>query len=341
MTPFVSICIPTYNGARHIRECIDSALSQTYQDMEVLVVDDKSKDETPSILKEYTRRDSRVRIVTNPTNLGLVRNWNRCIELARGAWIKFLFQDDLLAPTCLERLLGAGQIHNKPLIGCRREFIFEDGISDQMKSFYLQNAADIESIFGQTNELSAVRFRKLVLDKLGNNLLGEPTAVLIHRSAFIRYGYLNPALIASCDLEYWYRVGIHNGVNYIPETLAFFRVHSESTSAINYGKRQYRADLDRIIILHDCVFLPVYKPLRKTAAQCRPPLDLRGLLKESVQNARAIAERDSDDSVTFEWSPRREWEDVVNYYPRLLRIPQQTWTASSIMRKLARRIRIA
>jgi glycosyltransferase involved in cell wall biosynthesis len=53
MTPFVSVCIPTYNGARHIRECIESALSQTYGDVEILVVDDLSADDTVSIVNEY------------------------------------------------------------------------------------------------------------------------------------------------------------------------------------------------------------------------------------------------------------------------------------------------
>src|SRR3990170_405399 len=87
--PCVSVCIPTYNGGKYIRECIESILVQTYTDFEILIVDDKSFDETIEIAEEFARGDKRIRIVRNRQNLGLVKNWNKCVELAEGEWIKF------------------------------------------------------------------------------------------------------------------------------------------------------------------------------------------------------------------------------------------------------------
>lgn len=107
--PYVSVCIPTYNGGKYIRECIESILVQTYSDFEILIVDDKSSDETIEVVEEFAKRDKRIRIVRNQQNLGLVKNWNRCVELSEGEWIKFLFQDDLLAPDCIEELINACQ----------------------------------------------------------------------------------------------------------------------------------------------------------------------------------------------------------------------------------------
>src|SRR6266498_4705624 len=108
MQPKVSICIPTYNGAAYLADCLDSALAQTYREFELLLVDDGSTDDTVKIAEDYERRDSRIRLVSKGKNLGLVQNWNRCVKLAQGDWIKFLFQDDLLDSSCLTRMLEAG-----------------------------------------------------------------------------------------------------------------------------------------------------------------------------------------------------------------------------------------
>ncbi|HLJ75313.1 MAG TPA: glycosyltransferase family 2 protein, partial [Thermoanaerobaculia bacterium] len=93
--PGVSICLPTYNGSRYLRECLASALAQTHGDFELVVVDDRSTDETMDIIRDVAHADSRVRVFENDANLGLVGNWNRCIELSSAPWIKFVFQDDL------------------------------------------------------------------------------------------------------------------------------------------------------------------------------------------------------------------------------------------------------
>src|SRR5258705_231166 len=84
-TPLVSICVPAYNGARFLRECLESALAQTCADFEILVVDDSSGDNTAALARDYPRRFPRVRVHVNERNLGLVANWNRYVELAPGA----------------------------------------------------------------------------------------------------------------------------------------------------------------------------------------------------------------------------------------------------------------
>jgi len=73
----VGICLPTYNGAKHLPECVESILAQTHSDFELVIVGDCSPDDSAEIAKRYARLDSRVKVFVNDSNLGLVGNWNR------------------------------------------------------------------------------------------------------------------------------------------------------------------------------------------------------------------------------------------------------------------------
>lgn len=94
--PLVSIVIPVYNREKLITETLESALSQTYPNFEVVVVDNQSTDNTWAILHEIAGKDNRVRIFQNDTNVGPVRNWERCFNLAEGEYVKILWSDDLI-----------------------------------------------------------------------------------------------------------------------------------------------------------------------------------------------------------------------------------------------------
>ena len=96
MKPPISVCVPTYNGMKYLRECLDSILVQSFENFEVIIVDDQSADGSVDLLSEYAAQDERIRVFRNPQNLGLVGNWNRCLDLASAEWIKFVFQDDLI-----------------------------------------------------------------------------------------------------------------------------------------------------------------------------------------------------------------------------------------------------
>jgi glycosyltransferase involved in cell wall biosynthesis len=102
-TPLVSIGLPVYNGGRYLRETLDSLLSQTFIDFELVVCDNASTDNTGHICREYAAQDSRIRYLRNETNVGIYRNCNRVIELAIGKYFKLAAADDLCHPTLLAR----------------------------------------------------------------------------------------------------------------------------------------------------------------------------------------------------------------------------------------------
>ncbi len=108
--PLLSIGMPVYNGANFITEALDSILSQTFENFELIISDNASTDETEKICREYAARDSRIRYYRSEQNLGAAWNFNRVFELSSGKYFKWAAHDDLLAPDfllrCVEVLEG-------------------------------------------------------------------------------------------------------------------------------------------------------------------------------------------------------------------------------------------
>lgn len=92
--PSVSIILPTFNRADRLKKAIESALTQTYEDFELIAIDDGSCDDTQAILLEYAKKDARVCIIRNEKNIGLVRSLNKGIQYAKGIYIARLDDDD-------------------------------------------------------------------------------------------------------------------------------------------------------------------------------------------------------------------------------------------------------
>jgi glycosyltransferase involved in cell wall biosynthesis len=320
--PKVGVCVPTYNGAKYIKDCIESILAQTYSNLDVLIVDDNSKDETMEILCDFAKRERRIRIVRNQKNLGLVQNWNRCVELSEGEWIKFLFQDDLLAPACIEEFINACQPDTLFAV-CRRKIIFEKD-AESLQSIYNTyiDKLNVDSIFQGTTSISPETFKRTCLNYLERNFIGEPTAVFLHKDVFKKYGYFNPYLIQLCDFEFWLRIAIHVGFTYVPKELATFRVHCDAASSKHREGRAYRKDfLDPIILYHEFVFNPAYDPLRNWAIQHFPKIKFKDLLIYKVREALLIAKSSRTGNGSTDSIILSEWEEISQNFPCLLKLP--------------------
>lgn len=100
----VSIIIPIYNTEKYIKKTLDSALSQTYMNLEIICIDDASPDNAASIVKEYAKNNDCIRLIHNECNLGLERTRNRGIDAARGAYVIFLDSDDTIAINMIESM---------------------------------------------------------------------------------------------------------------------------------------------------------------------------------------------------------------------------------------------
>ena len=100
----ISIFMPVYNGSRYLKKSIQSVLNQTYTDFELICVDDSSTDESYQILKEFSDKDSRVKLFQKSKGGTVPKSWNFVLPLIEGDFITYMSQDDLMSVDNLEKL---------------------------------------------------------------------------------------------------------------------------------------------------------------------------------------------------------------------------------------------
>jgi glycosyltransferase involved in cell wall biosynthesis len=218
VSPLVSICIPTYNMARFVGPALESALAQTYPNLEILVSDNASSDDTAAVLSRY--HDSRLEISRNSVNLGPVGNFNKLIVASRGKWIKFLEADDLLKPECVGTMVAAAS--GCPSVGivcCARTLI---GPSGELLGFTRKGKSRLAS-------------GSEILKQAGknNNEIGTPTDVLAKREILMAAGlfdegfgtYLN-------DFDLWLRCIESCDVALLEEPLVSVRRHPDQIGSV-------------------------------------------------------------------------------------------------------------
>lgn len=225
--PTLSVCIPTYRGEAYLGAAIESVLAQDYLDFELVVIDDNSPDQTAAIVSNY--RDDRIRYIKNQINLGPEGNWNRCLEEARGKYVKLLPQDDVLAPTCLMQqveILEQDSNESVALVFCARHIINQQGRIITKRGYPGGVAGHIP---GQCAIKKSIRY--------GTNLIGEPGGVMFRKSLSDAIGKFDGSIPYIIDLDYWFRLLGQGSAYYLDAPLASFRVSSVSWS-VAIGNRQ-------------------------------------------------------------------------------------------------------
>lgn len=119
----VSICIPTYNGQPFIRDALNSVVNNTYRLIEVVISDDGSCDQTIGIAANYLQEADIPYLIINHDHSSIGANWNNYLKNAKGDYIKFLCQDDLLESNCVEEMVKVlKNYEDVALVGCKRVF---------------------------------------------------------------------------------------------------------------------------------------------------------------------------------------------------------------------------
>lgn len=111
MNPLISVIVPVYNAQRYVRACLDSLIAQTYQNLQILLIDDGSTDGSGEILDDYAKKDARIRCIHQP-NGGVSAARNRGLEEATGEWISFVDSDDWLEPNTYETVMELADTHS-------------------------------------------------------------------------------------------------------------------------------------------------------------------------------------------------------------------------------------
>ncbi len=123
--PKISIIIPVYNAQNYIAKCLDSLINQTYKNLEIICVDDCSKDDSLKILRQYEQSDNRIIVLHNESNKGPATARNMALERMTGEYLMFCDNDDTYTPQMCEKMLDALLVNNVDLAFCKSNFVYE------------------------------------------------------------------------------------------------------------------------------------------------------------------------------------------------------------------------
>lgn len=219
----VSVCIPTFNGKEFVAESVESILGQTYTDFELVISDDHSSESTLSALSHIS--DRRIRISQNEQRLGLVGNWNRCLELARGELVHIFHQDDVMAPDGLMRLVGI--FDQDPALGLAFSNINIINASGIMVGGHWTPVLPKQDHLYTGRELFGLLIHH-------GNLIPCPT-VVVKAELYKRYGVFDQRLRYTPDLEMWLRLCLHTNAGYIAYPTVSLRRHKLQESSRYIG----------------------------------------------------------------------------------------------------------
>lgn len=292
----VSIVIPVYNGANFVAEAIDSALAQTYGDVEVLVVNDGSRDEgaTERIARGY---GDRIRYVAKP-NGGVSSALNRGIAEMTGDWFCWLSHDDRFLPQKTERQLAYLREHPEArVVGCDFDLIDDEG-----------------NVHGEWHSpLPTIRTGK---DVMGNWIFG--CALMIHRDVLAASGPFNEQNRTTQDLEMWLRVVEHAPIHWLPEKLCQLRQHPEAGSRTETGYTKDKNDLfARLLERYDATYFDPLATTPRRRAEVFEWLARNAIGRDANAAARMCARR--------AW---REWPSLRNPALPLLLLGVRGWRLS-------------
>ena len=226
--PLVSILIPVYDRKEFVKRAIESAINQTYKNIEIIAVDNQSTDKTYEVLKGYSKKYSNVKVCQNNENIGPVRNWLKCLEYASGEYVKILWSDDLIDPEFIEKTLPFLQNNEDVGFVFTGTEIFNNDTGKKTKAYFIGDT-DIYStekfiegiLLGGPFPVSPgnALFRRKDVKK--NLLLGIPNKI---GSDFKMHAIGNDVLL------YLLTANKYSHFAFVNETLSYFRAHSNSIS---------------------------------------------------------------------------------------------------------------
>ncbi len=209
--PLVSVMIPNRNHSMFLDECIKSALNQTYKNLDIVVLDNCSDDNSIEVASKYIK--SGVRVCKNARNIGN-KNYNVLSSITDGEYLILLCADDLIRPTFIEKSVDIMQKYqNVGYVHCERDYIDATGTITELDPFF---------------RCSFIAPGKSVLPIYMLTDIGQPAQSLMRRSVFNRVsGYNTEFDHTNADKDLWFRLSLVSDYAYIREKLALIRIHRQ------------------------------------------------------------------------------------------------------------------
>jgi glycosyltransferase involved in cell wall biosynthesis len=216
--PKVTVAIPTFNRFELLMRAISSVLAQTYLDFELLVIDNASTDDTHSLASFVN--DRRLRYVRNDTNMGIIGNWNRAIELSSSEYLIIFHDDDVMHPTLLEKSVEA--LDKFPTVGFCFPFVKRVDRSGRFLNLWCDN-------YGVSGMMTGIRYLEITLAK--ERCISMAPSMVFRSSVYNAVGsYKEDYGHNTFDLNLFAKATLHFDVYLIDEVLFDYTIHEQQMS---------------------------------------------------------------------------------------------------------------
>ena len=230
----ISVIIPVYNGEKYLPECLDSVLNQTYQNLEIIIVNDGSTDDTKTIMEDYSRRDSRILLLDNEESRGVSEARNYGINTSKGGYICFIDSDDVVKSDYIEKLFS--EMDDDVDVVCCGYYEVQDDVDNVLKEHTLPNKTlkNVDESYSLYSDcltesvLMQAVWGKIFRKELFENISFEPLIVGEDEVLFVNVMISNAVIKTINYLGYYYRFHGHSSL-------------SEANTGIVFAENNYKA----------------------------------------------------------------------------------------------------
>lgn len=217
--PLISVCIPAYKRTHFLKRLFDSIKGQTYKNIEVVVTDDSNTKEVAELCESY-QSAFLLRYFKNPVQLGAAANWNRCLEMGNGEWLKIMHDDDWFASDDALTQFANATHSNMKFIWC---------------NYFIKNDNTQEIINKKKNSSTVLKNIRNPFLLFGENIIGPPSSVMVHKSVHVKYDVNMTWLV---DVDYYINILLQekNAV-YIPAPLIYFSHNDVQLTNIHFNNK--------------------------------------------------------------------------------------------------------
>ncbi|QXE20237.1 glycosyltransferase [Clostridium sp. 001] len=276
--PLVSVCIPVYNGEKYIKYTIDSVINQTYKNLEIIICDNCSTDDTVKIVESYN--DKRIKLYNNESNIGYTNNVNKCAELSNGKYIKYVYADDTIDKNCIQEMVTVME-KNPDVTLCGVNFCH---INEK-------NEVISEPILHMNSEKypSKVFFKALVIN---GNIVGCPSNVMIRKKSFKSIGLFSQEFKYVGDYNVWIKLCKLGNYYFINRKYMYIRTHGKSLTNQQISKivrvREFYYLLDKYLDNINFTQVEIQQAYKNANNRCYYSLSINDNLNEKLEIIKCI-----------------------------------------------------
>lgn len=245
MPPKVSVIIPNYNHARYLPQRIESVLNQSFRDIEVILMDDCSPDESRGIIEDYAARDARIRVVYNEQNSGSTfKQWNKGIGLVKGEYVWIAESDDFCEPDLLASLLPFLEADPAVVLAYCDSFDIDE--NNIIKATWERFLTELDPMWKHDFVTDGITLVRRFMSY--RNIIPNASAVLARTSTLRETGPADETYRVVGDWLFWARLISKGKVAYSAKTMNHFRSHQNNARSKNHVSGSSLEETTRMLV---------------------------------------------------------------------------------------------